>query len=111
MRAYESLTILVQPKGVFYAPSTSQSGTRMRTYSTTVSHPCSILRRALNCRKAYLLPNQHRENLIILPAVHVSRILTHKGSDGILAAVSVEFMHDRQFHAASVRKEVILSAG
>ncbi|RPD54778.1 GMC oxidoreductase [Lentinus tigrinus ALCF2SS1-7] len=59
---------------------------------------------------AYYEPNAGRKNLVVLTNTLVSRIIFEPGSTP-LKATGVEFLSDDKKYVASVKKEVILSAG
>ncbi|KAJ3487692.1 hypothetical protein NLI96_g3357 [Meripilus lineatus] len=58
----------------------------------------------------YYQPNMHRPNFHVLTSAHVTKILTRRDADGVVAT-GVQFKHNNVIYAASAKQEVILSAG
>ncbi|KAJ3559639.1 hypothetical protein NM688_g219 [Phlebia brevispora] len=82
------------PHGVFFSPSTFNYDTETR-YSAV---------------KAFYRPIEARENLLVVPSAHVSRIITSTDHDKIKAD-GVEVLSGGKSHTIYATKEVIVCAG
>ena len=59
----------------------------------------------------YYEPHASRRNLTVLTSAHVTRATLSKVANGEATAESVSFIYEGNGYRASVKKEVILSAG
>lgn len=60
--------------------------------------------------QAFYLPNRHRQNLEVLTGALVTRIITRKDGD-LLIATGVEFEHSNARRVVNINEEVIVCAG
>jgi hypothetical protein len=87
-------THLIQPNGVYYAPSTVDPVTKTRVYSTS----------------AYYIPAQNRPNLNVVVSTMVANVvLENHGSE--LRAMGVKTLSAETVYTVRATKEVIISAG
>ncbi|KAJ6589202.1 alcohol oxidase [Mycena capillaripes] len=84
-----------ETNGAWMTPVTVDPKERIRSYAAN----------------KYYQPNASRENLTVIVASHVTKIVTEVDAEGLATAVQVLFHCEDAAHAVGVGKEVILSAG
>ncbi|EKM59943.1 uncharacterized protein PHACADRAFT_206161 [Phanerochaete carnosa HHB-10118-sp] len=83
------------PNGCYWMINSLDQQTSTRSYACT----------------AYYVPNRDRPNLTVLTGANVARVVSDKGTDGILTVTGVEFLHGEKGHVVHVNKEALVCAG